>query len=249
MALKEEFISLGNWLFKNRSWLPFLFVPFLVLALAQPPSLTTIAGEKAGRIWTVLSILVSCAGLLVRCVVVAFAPKGTSGRNTSEGQVAETVNVSGLYSTCRHPLYLGNFLIFFGFILYLQIVWLVLLAVSAFWLYYERIMFAEEEFLRTRFGASFEGWAGRTPAFWPDFRLWKSPDLAFSFRNILRREYTAFFEIVAGFVLLHVFRDIFLTGRLNLDAVSGAVFAGGLLIYAVLRTLKRRTRLLTVEGR
>jgi protein-S-isoprenylcysteine O-methyltransferase Ste14 len=249
MALKEEFVTLGNRLFRNRGWLPFLFVPFLVIGLAQAPALTSVAGAAAGLLWTALSVLVSCAGLLVRCAVVGFTPKGTSGRNTAEGQVAETVNVSGFYSACRHPLYLGNFLIFLGLVLYLQVPWLVLLAVSAFWLYYERIMFAEEEFLRSRFGATFEEWAARTPAFWPDFRLWKDPDLAFSFRNVLRREYTAFFEIVAGFVILHVFRNVFLTGRLELDAGAAAAFGGGLLVYAVLRTLKRKTRLLTVEGR
>jgi len=249
MALKEEFVTTGNLLFKNRSWLPFLFLPFMVVALVQPPFLSPATGGEAGRIWTAFSILVSLAGLIVRCLVIAFVPKGTSGRNTAEGQIAEKINLTGLYSLCRHPLYLGNFLIFFGFILYIQVFWLILLAAAAFWLYYERIMFAEEEFLRSRFGAEFEEWASRTPAFWPRLRLWKAPGLAFSFRNILRREYTAFFEIVAGFVLLHLFRNVFITGTINFDPGSVVVISGGLLVYLVLRTLKHKTRLLTVEGR
>ncbi|MGB8874133.1 MAG: hypothetical protein WCC75_12145, partial [Desulfobaccales bacterium] len=40
-------------------------------------------------------------------------PRGTSGRNT-QGQVAETLNTTGIYSLVRNPLYLGNFLIWLG---------------------------------------------------------------------------------------------------------------------------------------
>ena len=44
-----------------------------------------------------------------------------------------------------------------------------------FWLYYERIMLAEEEFLRARYGKAFDDWAARTPAFLPNFRHWVPP--------------------------------------------------------------------------
>ena len=64
--------------------------------------------------WQMLCISVSFLGLFIRIVTVGRAPIGTSGRNTRE-QVANTLNTTGIYSLVRHPLYLGNYLVFLGF--------------------------------------------------------------------------------------------------------------------------------------
>lgn len=125
-------------------------------------------------------------GLFIRCMVIGYAPRRTSGRNT-DGQKAETLNTSGIYSIVRHPLYLGNFFIFIGMALFTQVPWFVLIAVLAFCLYYERIMFAEEKFLRGKFGDEYLRWADRRPAFIPSFKHYQKPALRFSFRNVLNR--------------------------------------------------------------
>ncbi|MEW6602752.1 MAG: isoprenylcysteine carboxylmethyltransferase family protein [Nitrospirota bacterium] len=248
MALREEFAKSGNWLFRWRSYFPLLILPLLLVALGQSKYLEHSAGETAEYIWEGFCLLVSFSGLLVRCIVVAYAPKRTSGRNT-EHQKAEVLNTTGLYSTVRHPLYLGNFLIFLGMVLFVQVVWFAMLAVLSFWLYYERIMFAEEEFLRGKFGDMFLQWAEKTPAFWPRFGNWQKPALTFSFRNILKREYTAFFLIIASFTLLDIGGDVFTMGELQIDVVWLTLFIIGLIIYLVLRTLRTKTRILHVEGR
>ena len=54
---------------------------------------------------------------------VGFTPRGTSGRNTKEGQVAESLNTLGMYSMCRHPLYLGNLLMWLGIVMYMGHLW------------------------------------------------------------------------------------------------------------------------------
>jgi protein-S-isoprenylcysteine O-methyltransferase Ste14 len=248
MALREEFVKSGNWLFRWRSYLPLLIVPLLLIALRQSKYLEQTAGETAEYIWEGFCALVSFSGLFIRCIVVAYAPRRTSGRNT-EHQKAETLNTTALYSVVRHPLYLGNFLIFLGMVLFVQVVWFAVLAVLSFWLYYERIMFAEEEFLRGKFGEGFLAWSERTPAFWPRFRNWRQPALTFSFKNILNREYTAFFLIIASFTLLDLAGDVFTGGKLRIDVIWLTLFIIGLTLYLVLRTLRTKTRILHVEGR
>ncbi len=187
-------------------------------------------------------------GLAVRIFTIGYSPAGTAGRNT-EGQVAEVLNSTGIYSSVRHPLYLGNFLMWLGVSLYSGIWWIVLVTVLAFALYYERIMFAEEEFLRARFGKDFEDWARRTPAFIPSFRKWKKPPLPFSARSVLQKEYSGFFSMVCSFTFI----DILLNVAAGLGPAPGPFwrvgFAAGLAVYVVLRTLKRKTPLLSVEGR
>jgi len=248
MALREEFAKTGNWLFRYRSYFPLIIVPLLVIALRDSKYLEREIGTTYGYIWEGFCALVSFTGLLVRCMVIGYAPKRTSGRNT-EHQKAETLNTTGLYSVVRHPLYLGNFFIFLGMVLFVQVVWFAIFTVLSFWLYYERIMFAEEEFLRGKFGDTFLEWAEKTPAFWPRFRNWQQPALTFSFRNILKREYTAFFLIIASLTMLDAAGDIFTGRELKMDEVWSTLFIIGLVVYLVLRTLRTRTRILHVEGR
>jgi protein-S-isoprenylcysteine O-methyltransferase Ste14 len=244
MALKEEFIKSGNWLFKRRSYFPLLIVPLLLIALREPKYLE----QTAEYLWEGFCAAVSFTGLLIRCMVVGYAPKRTSGRNT-EHQKAETLNTTGLYSVVRHPLYLGNFFIFLGIILFIQTPWFIIFTILSFWLYYERIMFAEEEFLREKFGEAFKQWAEKTPAFLPRFRNWRQPVLKLSLKNILKREYTAFFLIIASFTILDIAEDIFTLGRPKIDQVWLILFIVGLTVYVVLRTLRTKTKILHVEGR
>ena len=174
MALKEEIEAQGSWLFRWRSYLPLLISPVLLIALRSIGSLDKIIGHIATEFYDGACIVISLAGLLIRCITVGYIPDGTSGRNT-KGQRAETLNTTGIYSMVRHPLYLGNFFISMGIALFIQVWWLIIITALAFWLYYERIMFVEEEFLRRKFGTLYMQWAEKTPAFIPNLRLWQHP--------------------------------------------------------------------------
>lgn len=247
MALREEFVRSGNWLFRWRSYLPLLvFVPVLIAMrhFAFPGGSLT-----RDRLWEGACLLVSMLGLAVRAVTVGHTPAGTSGRNTREGQVASVLNTTGLYSVVRHPLYLGNFFMWFGIALLPRSLWVAVLVPLLFWLYYERIMFAEEEFLRESFGDAYEEWASRTPAFIPRLSGWRPAALPFSARNVLRREYSGFFAVVASFTILDAVGESVALGRLHIDTLWVVIFVAGLIIYATLLELKRRSRVLKVEGR
>lgn len=248
MELREYLEKTGNLLFRWRSYLPLIVVPFSLIALRESDQLKHIAGNTAEQIWETFSLLISFTGLFVRCMVVGFTPGGTSGRNTSK-QIADTLNTKGLYSLCRHPLYLGNFLIFTGILLFVQVWWFAMISVLAFWLHYERIMLAEEAYLRAKFNDAFAEWAGKTPAFFPDFSNWIPTDLHYSFRNTLKREYTAFFLSTASFSLSHILMDSFQKDRLEIDILWVIFFFAGLSVYTVLRFLKRHSKILNVEGR
>jgi len=63
---------------------------------------------------------VSILGETIRIFTVGYAPRNTSGRNTIAGQIADELNTSGIYSLVRHPLYLGNFFIWLGPVLFVR---------------------------------------------------------------------------------------------------------------------------------
>jgi len=245
MALKDEYANSGSYLFRWRSYIPLLFLPIVVLALKDFDYLG--GSESLDHLWEVTCLAFGASGLLVRVLTVGYAPAGTSGRNTKE-QKAATLNTTGLYSIVRHPLYLGNFLIWLGVSLFPHLWWFALIAILAFWIYYERIMFAEEEFLRTKFGAAFEEWAAQTPAFIPNLRSWRSPTLAFSWKTALAREYSTLFATIVMFFFLEAAGDFFAGKMPHVDFGWLLLLAVGCVIYILVRWMKKR-KLLSVDGR
>jgi len=246
MALREEFEKTGNWLFRHRGNLPLLMVGLIVVCMRKFHYLGN--SESMDMLWEVFCFFVSILGLGIRIFTIGYTPRGTSGRNTRE-QIAETLNTSGMYSIVRHPLYLGNFFIWLGIALFAHQWKLTLICVLSFWIYYERIMFAEEAYLMRKFGKAYEDWANKTPAFLPDFRKWKKPELSFSTKNVLKREYNGFFVIIFSMFMLETIGDFFINGKLELDAVWITVLTVGFMVWATLRILKKKTLLLNVEGR
>ncbi|HRS53931.1 MAG TPA: DUF1295 domain-containing protein [Bacteroidales bacterium] len=118
MGLYEEFVRTGNFLFKNRSFIPlFLYVIATIAIIISPFEICTFNNVW----WSMLCFAISIFGLIIRALTIGYTPAGTSGRNTKEGQIAETLNTTGMYSIVRHPLYLGNFIMWLGLILYIAI--------------------------------------------------------------------------------------------------------------------------------
>jgi protein-S-isoprenylcysteine O-methyltransferase Ste14 len=248
MALREEMEKQGTFLFRWRSYVPLVILPVLFVALPEAGRIAQSLGDTLRDIWTSVAIAISFLGLLVRCLTIGYAPRGTSGRNTKE-QIADVLNTEGMYSMVRNPLYLGNFIIALGMVLFVGIWWLVLFFVLAFWLYYERIIFTEEEYLRSKFDPHFELWAEDTPAFVPRLRNWRRPNLPFSLRTVLKREYTGFFIITASFTFLRALINLLAGVKFDMGRGWAIFFISGLVVYLSLRTLKKNTSVLEVEGR
>lgn len=245
MPLAEEFERSGAWLFRRRSYLPLALVVLLVVSLKTYTYPN--GGHALDLAWEILCMAVSFAGVAVRVLTAGYAPRGTSERCTRR-QIAAELNISGVYAIVRHPLYFGNFLIALGVFSFLRIWWLVLIYGLIFCLYYERIMFAEEKFLREKFGEAFMAWAATTPAFLPDPRKWKSPDLSFSWKAVLRREYRTPFYIIATMFALEVLTDLRVNHRLGFDLLWALLFVGALMFFLVIRFIQKRTKCLEVEG-
>lgn len=244
--LREEFKQTGNWLFRWRSYLPVLLLVLALPAVYESASRSGYPGVPL--VWKVLALALAFTGLAVRILTVGHVPAGTSGRNTLK-QVATSLNVTGMYSVVRHPLYLGNFLIWLGMSLLPRCWWFTVITVLSFWLYYERIMFAEEGFLWDHFGEEFRQWAARTPAFIPKFRNWVKPGLPFSLKSAVSREHSTFFAIIAIYTFFGVLWSWFSRGIPAPDRGTAGLFVFGLLIYGIIRVLKKNTTLLKAEGR
>lgn len=246
MALREEFYTQGNILFRFRSYLPVAF--FVIILLAINDFSLVRHDPTLDQMWELFCLAISILGLGIRIYTIGYVPKGTSGRNTTR-QIADVLNTSGIYSTVRHPLYLGNFFMWLGVIMFLHSAWLILTFVVSYWLYYERIMYAEEEFLRRKFGFTYLHWSEQTPAFWPKFSNWRPPNLTFSWKNVFKREYHGLFGVILAFSVLDFIGNYAISRSFNLDWPWVHILTINLFIYITIRLLAKNTRFFHVSGR
>lgn len=251
MALQEEFEIQGNYLFRHRGLFPILILVIGYLVYMQIeinhkefPYEDSILEEVV----EIIAFLLSFFGLAIRIFTVGHTPANTSGRNT-DGQLADQLNTTGIYSAVRHPLYLGNFFMWFGVCLWTANVWFTITFVFLYWLYYERIMFAEEQFLRKKFGVVYTTWASVTPTFIPSGKNYEKSKLRFSWRKALKKEKNGF---VALFLIYFVFdasgkyfegKSITGNGFLFYGAIASVI------LYFILKYIKMYTRLLDEAGR
>ncbi|AZB09044.1 DUF1295 domain-containing protein [Chryseobacterium sp. G0162] len=238
MALKEELEKQGNWLFKYRSFLPIgiLFVGLIVF-------IQTNLQEKTSDCiiyYEFLFLLVSLVGLAIRIYTVGYTPKNTSGRNTAEGQVADTLNTTGIYSMVRNPLYLGNFFMWLGPALMTENIWFIISFILFYWIYYERIIYAEEQFLERKFGNNYRAWADKVPVFIPKLGRFTSNRLSFSIKKVIKKEKNGLFAVFLIFMVFDLIGEwIKEHDHYNMIFMIGCIVT--MLIYIVLKIIKTRT--------
>ena len=246
MKLEKNIVTTGYWLFRWRSYFPIILLTIFIPAMAE---YEYVGGERGMTTnWGIFSLVVGMIGLFFRILVVGHTPQNTSGRNTRE-QIADVLNTTGWYSVVRHPLYLGNYIMGLGVSLFPFVWWLPVIYSLVFSLYYERIMAAEEDFLRSKFGNDFDNWSEKTPGFFPDFSKWDNPELKISFKNILRREYSSLFALIFTFTVLDLIGNYLVIQKLYVVTMWNVLFWTTLASYLILRFLKRHSNFLDVKGR
>lgn len=248
MALKKELRKQGDFLFKHRSYLPLIIIVVGLYVYVENQMIAAESGLVQDPWFKFYCLLVCTLGLVIRMVAIGYSADNTSGRNTTVGQVADSVNSTGLYSIVRHPLYLGNFFMWLGIACLTQNFWFVVAFIFMYWVYYERIMYAEEAFLTKTYGTEYTEWAKKTPAFIPDFKKRIKPINTFSWKKIIRQE-------KAG--ILNMFLVIFAFEVIGASIVQSGftfgnrywlyAFAGSVAWYIIIKAIQKTTGILSAD--
>lgn len=151
-AERSASARIGSILFRHRGWLP---VPFLLVPLLA-------SGTPDAMNW-VLGILLITLGEVVRLAGVAAAGTVTRRRSRS----VQRLVTYGIFAWMRNPLYVGNFLIWIGFIVISDVLWFMPVAVLLFAIEYTLIVRYEEGVLESIFGAEYLAYKHRTARWFP----------------------------------------------------------------------------------
>lgn len=253
MSLYQTMIRHGHTMFRWRSYIPLLFIGPLLLAFKESSQMEAMVGNGLEDVWVLFSFIVALSGIALRAFTVGFVPANTSGRNAKE-QRADVLNTRGMYSVVRNPLYLANFIIILGVLLSIKVWWLVLIVSLVFFIYMERIILTEESFLEEKFGETYNAWRAKTPVIIPNFKLWQPSPSPFSWKTVLKREYPGLLGMATAFLVTEMVTDLIVEGEpfstwIQEDIIWPILYTAILILCLTLRTLKKHTSVLKVEGR
>jgi len=237
MTYIDEMKTQGKRLFQLRSFLP-VVIMLLLFPIGLYHSTYFMNSLLIDKIWELCCFALALFGFGIRIFTVGYVADGTSGRSTSEPKAIE-LNTAGMYSIVRHPLYFGNCIVWAAIALFLHSALMAISCGLAFFIYYERIIIAEEAFLAEKFGDAFTQWAKRTPAMIPKLRLWVKPARSFSWQTVFRREYPGTLTITASFAAMDIFIDWYRDGYWHPDLTWLAIAGLGLLVFLAGWTLRK----------
>jgi len=151
-AERSPAARIGAVLFRHRGWLP---VPFLLVPLLAH-------GNTDAMNW-ILGFVFIIVGEAIRLAGVAAA--GTVTRRRS--RTVQRLVTYGIFAWMRNPLYVGNFLIWLGFIVISGVFWFIPVAILLFAIEYTLIVRYEEGVLESIFGDEYLRYKARTSRWFP----------------------------------------------------------------------------------
>jgi protein-S-isoprenylcysteine O-methyltransferase Ste14 len=183
-------VDLRRFLFRYRGVTP---VPLIAasLALARPSRTSWFTG-----------IAVMLIGEGVRLWGAAVAGPGYRITSAAAG---DRLITEGPFSHVRNPLYCGNFLLWFGFLIAARpwMPWMALIMVLFFFFQYNRIVGLEEEYLTKKFGPSYDAYRNAVARWIPRLRPYRDGGgCGADWKRALRSERNTFQAIAAVLILV-----------------------------------------------
>ena len=233
-------IQIGNFFFKYRNFL--FIILYLLLFIPSPP----IFGEKTfGENYylypIILGLLVTVTGQMIRGMTIGLAYIVRGGRDKKV--YADQLVTEGIFTHVRNPLYVGNILMLLGVGILANSLIYVAVIMPMFLFIYQAIVLAEENFLRGKFGASFDEYTQKVHRWIPNLSgIGKTfSAMSFKWKRWLIKEYNTQFVWLSGIALILLFKYPQLTNgddrlRTTSAAIAVAVF---LAYYLFVRYMKK----------
>lgn len=188
--MASPLLAIGRWLFRFRSVTPVPVIVGIAWLLYRSRGVPAGGNPAADLGLDLLGLLFAMLGESLRVYVTGWVPEGTSGQN--DRLEASVLNTKGPYAHVRNPLYVGNFFICLGLACIAGDLAPAALGLGFFVFEYFFIVRAEEDFLRSKFGAAFDAYVAQVPRWLPRARPASQGKLReghFDWRRALKKEH------------------------------------------------------------
>ncbi|MEN8222523.1 MAG: isoprenylcysteine carboxylmethyltransferase family protein [Acidobacteriota bacterium] len=228
----EIILKIGNFLFKYRSFTPIPLI-LIVFIFFKP-----VIDSDMDNILTAIGLLVLIFGEYIRILSVGYSFSGTSGRENFLR--ADNLNVSGIYSIVRNPLYIGNLLIYTGLLIVYSNFYALLFFDLLLILQYFFIIRAEESYLEKTYGEEYKKYKNSVYSIFPLFSNYIKPENKFNPLKVLLKENDSVFNALVIFGLIILYKGYIMSGKI-VYWKSYAVYFGLLIIcYIFIKLIKKR---------
>jgi hypothetical protein len=180
--------------------------------------------------------LISVLGEIVRIIAVGYAHIGTSGRESYLR--ADSLNISGIYSIVRNPLYIANFFIFTGLVIVFSNIFASLTFVIFLILQYYFVILAEESYLREKYGKDYESYCQQVKRIIPTFKGYKKNQIPFNLKKVILKENDSVFNMVVMYLLVLLYKEKVFAGTIRhpfLYIIPGIVLIIGYIIVKIVK--------------
>jgi len=230
-------VQIGNFFFKTRN---FLFPIFYIVLFLPFPRIT----EDYTLIFTI-GLIITIIGQLIRMLTIGLVYIIRGGKNRriyAEGLVTE-----GLFSHSRNPMYVGNVVMIIGMSILSNSTFAVLVMIPFFIFIYQSIIYAEENFLRNKFGSGFDDYCQKVNRWIPSLKgitkVFKNNN--FDIKKVIFKEYNTTFVWMLGATLLSMYN--YFWGNFNEIKLNNAIpfiitISCLSLLYIITRTIKKSKR-------
>ncbi len=225
-------VKIGNFLFKHRSFTPIPLIA-LVFIIFKPINL-----NERNIILNLAGLLISLLGETIRIFAVGYSFTGTSGRETFLR--ADALNTTGIYAIVRNPLYIGNFFMFTGIVIVFSNVFAVFVFALFLILQYYFIILSEENFLKKKYGESYESYCRQVRRILPTFKNYKRNQNPFSLQKVIFKENDSIFNMLMMLLLVLLYKERIFNGQINQPIFY--IIPGGILValYVMIKIIKKR---------
>jgi protein-S-isoprenylcysteine O-methyltransferase Ste14 len=233
-------MKLGNYIFHNRNGIFPLF--YLVLFIPSPGIFTDPV------LAMIIGFSITIIGQLIRILTIGLAYIIRGGKDRRV--YAEELVTTGIFAHCRNPLYVGNILILAGLGIASNSVIFNCIATPLFLFFWQAIVWAEEDYLRNKFGNVYTIYCNKVNRWVPGLAgIGKTiSSMEFKWKRIIIREYNATYIWMTGAVLIVMKHYYFHSDRFSLQKnlpVFIIVLVGLLRLYLLARYLKKSKKLVS----
>jgi len=233
-------INIGNFFFRYRNWL--FIILYLLLFIPSPPLFSEqYFGSQYWLYPLIIGLFVTILGQAIRGATIGLAYIIRGGKDKKV--YAEELVTSGIFNHCRNPLYVGNILMLLGVGVLSNSLLYVGIIMPLFLIIYQAIVLAEENFLRNKFGASFDQYCSRVNRWIPSLKGISSTinSMHFKWKRWILKEYNTQYVWLTGIVLILLLKYPQLTNydESKRNLLLWILIPFLLLMYGLVRYLKK----------
>ena len=238
--MKTAMIAVGNFIFTYRNT---LFPLFLIGAFIVARPTYPFGSAALESLFDFLGIACALGGQALRALTIGLDYIVRGGKNKQI--YADTLVQGGVFAHVRNPLYIGNFFIFLGLALIFCAPGMLIVGIPLVLFIYATMILAEEEYLRSKFGAQYEDYCARVNRLWPNWRGFKKSIeyMQFNWNRLISKEHNTTFGWLLGAIAFELRGEYAVAGAGYLNEIHAyflvCLFAALTAAYAVVHTYKK----------